>query len=230
MIIIYDFDGTLTPYSLPQYPVIKKCGYNDEMLMARIQSEMQTGVDFYNAYWNSIQKILLENHIPFTRENFCMEANLTKLNNGVLEYFEKFKSSNTGMKHYIVTSGLQDYVEETPINTYVNGIFGITYSKSNNIFQDIEFLLTDKKKVDIIQKIQRDNNNTSDITYFGDGLTDAFAFHYVHSIGGKTVFVANSEKSKQIYKKINTDGIIDKYFEADFGEQSKIYTYIESLI
>ena len=44
MIIIYDFDGTLTPYSLPQYPVIKKCGYNDEMLMARIQSEMQTGV------------------------------------------------------------------------------------------------------------------------------------------------------------------------------------------
>lgn len=29
MIIIYDFDGTLTPYSLPQYEIIKKCGYDD---------------------------------------------------------------------------------------------------------------------------------------------------------------------------------------------------------
>lgn len=35
MIIIYDFDGTLTPYSLPQYEILKKCGYNDETLMKR---------------------------------------------------------------------------------------------------------------------------------------------------------------------------------------------------
>lgn len=33
MIIIYDFDGTLTPYSLPQYEILKKCGYNDETLV-----------------------------------------------------------------------------------------------------------------------------------------------------------------------------------------------------
>lgn len=26
MVIIYDFDGTLTPYSLPQYDVLKNVG------------------------------------------------------------------------------------------------------------------------------------------------------------------------------------------------------------
>ena len=40
MVIIYDFDGTLTPYSLPQYEIIKKCGYNEEMLMNRIEEKL----------------------------------------------------------------------------------------------------------------------------------------------------------------------------------------------
>lgn len=33
MIIIYDFDRTLTPYSLPLYEILKRIGYDDEELM-----------------------------------------------------------------------------------------------------------------------------------------------------------------------------------------------------
>ena len=40
MIVIYDFDGTLTPYSLPQYEIIKKCGYNEEKLINRVAEEL----------------------------------------------------------------------------------------------------------------------------------------------------------------------------------------------
>lgn len=40
MILIYDFDGTLTPYSLPQYPILKQCGYTDASLMKRIEQEI----------------------------------------------------------------------------------------------------------------------------------------------------------------------------------------------
>ena len=36
MVIIYDFDGTLTPNSLPQYEILKKCGYDDKRLMERM--------------------------------------------------------------------------------------------------------------------------------------------------------------------------------------------------
>ena len=47
MIIIYDFDGTLTPYSMPQYAVLKKCGYDDAKLTARIQDliEREKGIE-----------------------------------------------------------------------------------------------------------------------------------------------------------------------------------------
>ena len=51
MVIIYDFDGTLTPYSLPQYEIIKKCGYNEEMLMNRIEEKLTNSKSLYEAYY-----------------------------------------------------------------------------------------------------------------------------------------------------------------------------------
>lgn len=29
MIIIYDFDGTLTPYAFPKFKILEKCGLKD---------------------------------------------------------------------------------------------------------------------------------------------------------------------------------------------------------
>ena len=37
MIIIHDFDGTLTPYS---FEILKQCSYTDETLMNRVNEEM----------------------------------------------------------------------------------------------------------------------------------------------------------------------------------------------
>ena len=65
MIIIYDFDGTLTPYSLPQYEILKKCGYDDDRLMERIKKEIQKGnaKEIYDAYYKCYIDILSENGI-----------------------------------------------------------------------------------------------------------------------------------------------------------------------
>ena len=43
MVIIFDFDGTLTPYSLAQYEILKKCGYTDDKLMKRVEKEIKSG-------------------------------------------------------------------------------------------------------------------------------------------------------------------------------------------
>ncbi|MBQ3414790.1 MAG: haloacid dehalogenase-like hydrolase [Clostridia bacterium] len=232
MIIIYDFDGTLTPYSLPQYEIIQKCGYTDEMLMKRIYEEMQkeSTIGLYNAFYKCYRDILTENGFEMSRDNVCLGANRVKFNNGVTEYFKKFQSSKTGVKHYIVTSGIKYYVDETEISGIVDGIYGVTFIERDNILQNIDVLLTDEKKVDIIKKLQNKNNETNQIIYFGDGLTDKFAFEYVHNIGGKNVFIASNKKSMDNFQKLNVNGIIDEYFEADFGIDSKINEYIQSQI
>lgn len=229
MIIIYDFDGTLTPYSLPQYDILKKCGYDDKTLMKRIEKEINNKnvKGLYEAYYKCYRDILFENKIVMTRENVCLGANKVQLNNGVADYFRRFQSSKIDVKHYIITSGIKDYVDETSIREFVNDVYGVTFKQENGIYGNVDILLTDKKKVEIIQKIQSENNESNKVIYFGDGLTDRYAFEYVHSIGGKNVFITSNKESMDNYKKLNVDGIIHECFEADFGIDSKISKYIQ---
>lgn len=229
MIIIYDFDGTLTPYSLPQYEILKKCGYDDERLMRRIKEEIQKGTvtDLYDAYYKCYIDILSENGIAISKETACLGANQVAFNPGVVDYFKRFQSQTTGIKHYIVTAGIKDYVEETPISKFIDGAYGVTFRQENGKWEEIDFLLTDKTKVNVIQEIQSQNRGTNDIIYFGDGLTDNFAFEYVHSIGGKNVFVKTDEQSEITYQKLNVNGIIDECFDADFRIHSDIDKYIQ---
>lgn len=230
MVVIYDFDGTLTPYSLPQYEIIKKCGYNEEMLMNRIEEKLTNSKSLYEAYYKCYIEILLENNILLTKANVCLGADKVEFNNGVIEYFKNFQSQTTGVKHYIVTSGIKDYVDKTVIRKLVDGVYGVTFNEENGIYKDIDMLLTDKKKVDFIKQVQKDNQETNNIIYFGDGLTDGFAFEYVHSIGGKNVFIATKKESMETYKQLNVKGIIDKYFEPDFSMSSKLSKYIQTQI
>lgn len=230
MVIIYDFDGTLTPYSLPQYEIIKKCGYDEEKLMNRISEKLTNSEGLYEAYYKCYIEILLENNILLTKENVCLSADKIEFNNGVIEYFKNFQSQITGVQHYIVTSGIKDYVDKTVIRKFVDGVYGVTFNEENGIYKDIDILLTDKKKVDVIKQVQKDNNETNNIIYFGDGLTDSFAFEYVNSIGGKNVFIATKNESIETYKQLNVKGIIDKCFEPDFSMDSELSKYIQTQI
>lgn len=230
MVIIYDFDGTLTPYSLPQYEIIKKCGYNEEKLMNKIAEELTNSKDLYEAYYKCYIEILLENNILLTKENICLGADKVEFNNGVIEYFKNFQSQTTEVKHYIVTSGIKDYVDKTVIRKFIDGVYGVTFNEKNGIYNDIDVLLTDKKKVDVIKQVQKDNQENNNIIYFGDGLTDSFAFEYIHSIGGKNVFIATKNESIETYKQLNVKGIIDKCFKPDFSMGSEISKYIQKQI
>ena len=80
MICIYDFDGTLTPYSLPQYPILKQCGCTDLILMNRVEKIMSEGLNFYEAYYKCYRDVLEENGIKMSRANICSESENTFLN------------------------------------------------------------------------------------------------------------------------------------------------------
>ena len=228
MLIIYDFDGTLTPYPLARYEIFKKNGYSNERILSIVNNEMQENknMGLYDAYYKCYQNIFIEKNIPMSRENICLGAKDVVFNKGVIEYFENFQSKKSGIKHYVVTAGVQYFVEETKISKYLDGIYGVTFIKKDDVYKGIDVFLNDKKKIDIIKKIRDDNNETSDIIYFGDGLTDQYAFEYVHSVGGKNIFVVSSEDNMKKFKEIDKNNLIDYYFAPDFSNNSEIYKYI----
>lgn len=228
MIIIYDFDGTLTPYAYPQYSILEKCHLSEIALKEKMKETIKDGYNFYEAYYKVYEDTLKENGFVFSKENVCMGAQNVRLHKGVKEYFENFQSSKTDIKHYIITSGFEAYVKETIVTKWVDGIYGTTYEQKDGIFQKVDVLLTDKMKVDFIKKIQKENPSEK-IVYFGDGITDQYAFEYVHSIKGKTVFVSSDEESKKIYKQLNKNGDITECFEGNFERHSAIWQFVQNL-
>ena len=183
MIIIYDFDGTLTPYSLPQYEILIENGYSDDILEEKIKNKIIIEkCSLYQAYYQIYKEILKEKNIKFNKSNICKGAESVKFNKGVEEYFKAMQYKETGVKHYIVTSGLQEYIYQTSIEKYVQGIYGVTFKEDNGIYTDLDVLLDDTKKVEVIKKLIIENNNDKEIIYFGDGLTDKKAFELPFSL------------------------------------------------
>ena len=143
MIFVYDFDGTLTPHSLPQYEILKNCGYGyTEKLLKRVEEEMEkNSISLYESYYKCYISILNENGISLSNSNICLGADRTELNAGVEEYFKSFQSSKTGVKHYIVTAGLKEYVDRTIIRKYVDATYGVTLKEEGDTVI-VDFLIT----------------------------------------------------------------------------------------
>lgn len=231
MIIIYDFDGTLTPFPLPQYEILNQCGYDDKEMSNRVKKKMmEINISLYLSYFTSIKEILEENNKLFNKETICLGSQEVIFNEGVLAYFKCFNYPDTGIKHYIVTSGFKEYVESTSINKYVENVYGTTFKEENGYYTTIDTLVTDEYKVNIIKHIQSLNPDFKNLIYFGDGLTDKYAFEYVHSIGGKTVFICSGGKNNPNYQELNKLGIIDECLEPDFSPKSSIHNFVKELI
>ena len=58
--MIYDFDGTLTPYSLPQYDILKQLNCSDETMIKKVKEKIQNkqATSLYDAYYKCYKDIL----------------------------------------------------------------------------------------------------------------------------------------------------------------------------
>lgn len=227
--IIYDFDGTLTPYSLPKYEILKRCGYNDNEFMDLVKKNMKDNNDsLYSAYFKTYREVLEKQVLIFNKKNICYGAELVEYNSGINEYFRNLQYKNTGLKHFIVTSGLKAYVENTIIARYVDEVFGTEFNEENGIYTDICQLMTNKRKVDVIKSLQENTHIPFEyITYIGDGLTDKEAFEFVHKNGGTAILLCEDTES-DTYKQLSKIGIIDECFKKDFNIDSMLYQYIKN--
>lgn len=227
LIIIYDFDGTLTPYSSPQYEILKELGYDDEHMGLLVKNFIDKGYDLYDSYMKALYYIFKQFNIDMNLDAFYKGANNTQFNLGVLDYFKKYNLDN--IKNYVVTSGFKDYICKTKIGDYLDGIYGITVDNSGNEFKVLS-LMKDVDKVKAIDEIKKINNcEFSDIIYFGDGLTDKYAFEHVHNNGGTSIFI-NGADNKNNYCKLEDKNIIDLCFNNDFSDDSEVNKYIDKRI
>lgn len=230
-IIIYDFDGTLTPYSMPKFEILRKCGIENYAkkigfkLIIKFKMLMKK-IDIYTAIYEVLFETIKKAGFNLSDKNLSLGSNEIEYNQGVEEFIQYLNVNN--VDNYIVSSGMEYYLKNTKIAPLFKGIYAtkLDYDKENNV-SGIKYLMDDKNKVNAIKDIMIKNEleDCSDIIYVGDGLTDIYSFDYVHENGGKSIFVYQNENDKKI-SKIKEKGIVDFFAKADYTLGSELWKYI----
>jgi phosphoserine phosphatase len=219
--IAYDFDGTLAPGNMQEHDFIP----NLEMDVHQFWKEAneiakQHDMDEVLAYMFLMLEKAKQKNISIKKEDFFQYGTQISFYQGVEEYFERinFYAAQKGfeVEHYIISSGLREFVEGTSIARHFKNIFasGFMYDAHNvacwpalgvNYTNKTQFLFRINKGIPnsydntLINKIVPENEKPipfSNMIYLGDGETDIPAMKMVKMQGGFTIAVYNEAYDK----------------------------------
>lgn len=222
--IIYDFDGTLTTKGLPFYDFFKVCDGPksvDEWILESKKLMEEKNINLYETLYEVLFNIVNNSNLPLDNSTFCMGVENVEYNPGVIEFL---KEKDENIKHYILTSGYDEYVMHTDAGKSVDKVYGTSFKYQNGEFLGIKELMDDAKKPEKIDIIADGNYN--DVIYVGDGFTDMYAFKHIIKNGGKAVLV-HRPGDDSAYGKIKEEGIDVIYFDADYRKESKLYSFLK---
>lgn len=234
-IIIYDFDGTLTPYPVPRFEILEKCGIKEEGInefYALVKNKALTkNVDLYEALYETYFETIKNAGFQLVDNNLSLGHNNVTYNKGVRGFLGTLQKN--GIKNYLLSSGLKVFLDKVEVADFFSKIYATTFNyNENNEVSSIKYLMSDKKKVEAIKEIISENNydkdDCSDIIYIGDGLTDIFAMEYVKKNNGVTIFVYYDENSKEI-KLVQEKDVVTFFAPADFSASSPLNSYVKKL-
>lgn len=240
LINIFDFDGTLTTETWPKFWVwAKKFGYdgskrNDSLEEALAKYRQANEGGFLETFFSFFDDLLLENDTAITLSELMEGEKFVVYNPGVLDFFKKSQAKN-----YIISGGLEYFLQNLQIAPYFDGIFGtpVLLDQSGNITR-IGSVMTDDKKVSAIREILKENDRKDsdclNVNFIGDGVSDAPAMRFVHSNNGKSIFVHQPHQddglyheADKVYQTLRKENAIDECCVADYRPDSDLYKLLQ---
>lgn len=225
--IVYDFDGTLTPKTVPFYPILKDAGIKEKDFYDKISELKENGInDVYESWFQAF--LMMVQNSPLKSHDVTKGADDIIFCEGVETWFDNLKEINhLSISHYIITSGIEEFLYASKVAKHITKIFGASFIHEGNKLKDIEKLISDKEKVDYIKKINglhgREENDCSNLIYIGDGLTDYYAMEFVFHNGGTSILVTPPGKIPE--EKLFT---VSKFqCDADYRIDKELFKYIK---
>ena len=234
-IIIYDFDGTLTPYSIPRFEMLKKCMgdargikkfYLDVMKRSFVKKN-----DFYRAFYEVYFEEIKRCGLEINDDNLCLGSDRVVYNAGVYEFLFDLKRNN--IKNYLLSSNVKVFLDKTLIAELFEQVYATTFNyDAGGKVEGINHLISSFGKVEIIKEILALNSyaidDCSDVIYVGDGITDVYAMEYVKKNGGISILLYSDLKTKNI-KRIMKKNAVNILIPADFSFDGNLSGYIKKL-
>ena len=137
MAICYDFDGTLSPGNMQEYGFIKELGITPREFWDRSNTLAKVKkADDILAYMKVTIDEAKKRHLSIKWEDFMEYGKNIKLFKGVEEWFDRInkyaKSKGIKIEHYIISSGLREILEGSPIASKFTEIFASSFLYDEN--------------------------------------------------------------------------------------------------
>lgn len=257
MAICYDFDGTLSPGCMQEYDFMRALGEDPKKFWCKshILAKSQQADDIAT-YMQLMLAECQKKGIAPTRLAFRKFGKKIPLFLGVQNWFDRInnyaKNKGINLNHYIISSGLKEMIEGTPIAKKFKKIFASSfmYNKSGiaiwpavvlNYTSKTQFIfrinkgcedITDNKYINQYVPNQNRPIPFQNIIYIGDGATDIPCMKMVNQYGGHSIAVFNPKNNypPQHTQNLVRDHRVNVVLPADYRSQKKLEKYVFAVI
>jgi haloacid dehalogenase-like hydrolase len=262
MAIAYDFDGTLAPGNMQEHSFIPGLGMKKEQFWTEAKAMAKhEDMDEILAY----MFVMLErsrDRWPITKKSFKQHGRTIRFFPGVASWFGRHnayaKQKGIRLKHYIISSGLREMINGTPIAKEFEHVFasGFAYDK-NDVAHWPALAVNYTNKTQYLFRINKGINNSFDNTrinafvpnnlrpipfsnmvYIGDGETDVPCMKMLKHQGGYSIAVYGSSRAKSVGRpsakqtalRLIEEKRADYAVPADYTRDSKLDHLIKGVI
>lgn len=247
--LVYDFDGTLSPRPMQEYAFLPQVGVDAAQFWKetnRVAREQEA--DPLITYMHLLYKKAKEAGIRIDREDLVAQGRSVELFPGVAEWFDEIseyvalrsESQGVSVRHYLISSGLTEIIEGTPIFGRFHNVFASEYWFEAYDLPYPKRVITDTGKTQYLFRINKgveDLGETinqhmpegsrpipfSNMIYFGDGDTDVPSMAVMRKNGGHAIAVHPPGKSKEKCVNLFKAGRIDFFAAADYRRGSDLF-------
>ncbi|MGB3719254.1 MAG: haloacid dehalogenase-like hydrolase [Proteobacteria bacterium] len=247
--LVYDFDGTLSPRPMQEYTFLPKIGEDPKAFWAEANRlAREHAADPLITYMHLMYKKAKARGVRIDREDLVALGRRVELFPGVTEWFDaigeyvKIRSETNGvtLRHYLISSGLTEIIEGTPIYRHFHNVFASEYWFDAYDLPYPKRVITDTGKTQYLFRINkgvedlRESINQhmpeekrpipfSNMIYFGDGETDVPSMAVMRKNGGHAIAVYPPGKSKANCVELFKAGRIDFFAAADYRRGSDLF-------
>ena len=256
--ILYDFDKTLCDRDMQEYSLIPKLGYKkpkDFWKEVGVLSEANR-MDGISAYLYMLKKKFEDSGSPLKRSDFEGLGSSINLYPGVEDWFSRInafgKTLGLQVEHYIISSGMEEIIADTPIAREMKRIYACRYYyDADGIAQWPAQIVNYTTKTQYIFRINKqvlDESNDNDLNtwvpmgerpvpfkrmiYVADGLTDVPCMKLVKENGGRSIVVYNNASAPAGFAalKLMNENRADFIAPADYSEDSRMDEIVKSVL
>ncbi len=246
--LIYDFDGTLSPRPMQEYSFLPQIGEDPKAFWAEVgEVARREEADGLITYMHLMYKKAKAKGVRIDRAQLVAQGKSVGLFEGVLEWFEAIEEYirlraelPVEIRHYLVSSGLKEIIEGTPIYGRFHNVFASEYFFDAYDLPYPKRVITDTGKTQYLFRINKGIEDQSksinhhmpetdrpipfaNMIYFGDGDTDVPSMAVMRKNGGHAIAVHGRERDPSTCIELYEAGRCDFYAEADYRRGSELF-------